>query len=89
MRYVLIVTYVLFVSILDYQGWSFKDVPRPENLPYYFYAVLLASLILSGFLVPGLSDQARQSACVHRLAVGYILAVATVVAVVAGISASL
>jgi len=85
-RYVFIVTYVMFVSILDYQDWSFGDTPRPDNLPYYFYAVLLASLSIGGFLMPGKTEEARQTASIHRLAVGYILTILLLVTVIAAIS---
>ena len=88
-RHVLIVIYVIFVTTLDYQDWSFGDAPRPDNLPYYFYAVLLASLSFSGFLLPEKTEQARQTASIHRLAVGYILAILLLVAVIAVISAGL
>jgi hypothetical protein len=88
-RYALIVTYVLFVTILDYQDWSFGDAPRPENLPYYFYAVLFASLFISGFLIPATSDQARQTASIHRFAVVYILTILLFVAAIAIISEDL
>ena len=85
-RYVFIVIYVMFVSTLDYQDWSFRDAPRPENLPYYFYAVLLASLSIGGFLMPGKTVEARQTASIHRLAVGYILTILLLVAAIASIS---
>jgi len=84
-RYVLIVIYVMFVTILDYQDWSFGDAPRPDNLPYYFYAVLLASLSFSGFLIPGTTQQSRQAASIHRLAVAYILTILSLVAVIVAI----
>ena len=88
-RYVLIVIYVMFVTLLDYQDWSLGDAPRPDNLPYYFYAVLLASLSFSGFLMPGKTEEARQTASIHRLAVGYILTILLLVAVIAAISEGL
>jgi hypothetical protein len=88
-RYTLIVAYVLFVTILDYQDWSFADAPRPENLPYYFYAVLFASLFVSGFLIPARSNQAHQTAKIHRFAVVYILTILLFVAATAVISEGL
>ncbi|MCP4235150.1 MAG: hypothetical protein GY770_16460 [Aestuariibacter sp.] len=88
-RYVLIVIYVMFVTILDYQDWSFKDAPRPDNLPFYFYAVLLASFSIGGFLMPGKTIQACQTASIHRLAVGYILTIFFLVAVITAISEGL
>jgi len=88
-RYVLLVAYVAFVTILDLQDWSFADAPRPDNLPYYFYAVLLATLSFSGFLIPEKTEEARQTGSIHRLAVGYILTILLFVAVIAAISAGL
>ncbi len=88
-RYVFIVIYVMFVTILDYQDWSLGDAPRLDNLPYYFYAVLLASLSISGFLMTGKTEEARQMASIHRLAVGYILIILLLVAVIAVISEGL
>jgi hypothetical protein len=88
-RYAVIVIYVMFVTILDYQDWSFGDAPRPVNLPYYFYAVLLASLSFSGFLMPGKTEQARQIVSIHRSAVGYILTILLLVTVIAVISEGL
>jgi len=88
-RHVFIVIYVVFVTSLDYQDWSLGDAPRPDNLPYYFYAVLLASLSFSGFLITGKTEEARQTASIHRLAVGYILTILLLVAVIAAISKGL
>jgi hypothetical protein len=88
-RYVFIVIFVMFVTILDYQDWNLGDAPRPDNLPYYFYAVLLASLSISGFLMPGKTEVARQTASIHRLAVGYILTILFLVAVIAAVSEGL
>jgi len=88
-RHVFIVIYVIFVTILDYQDWSLGDAPRPDNLPYYFYAVLLASLSFSGFLMPGKTEKVRQIVCIHRSAVGYILTILLLVTVIAVISEGL
>jgi len=85
-RYALIVIFVMFVTYLDYQDWSLEDAPRPENLPYYFYAVLLASLSISGFLMPGKTKESYLTACIHRLAVGYIMTILLLVAAIAAIS---
>jgi hypothetical protein len=88
-RYVFIVVYVLFVTILDYQDWSLENAPRPDNLPYYFYAVLLASFFIGGFLIPGQTVQTRQTVRIHRLAVGYILTILLFVGAIAAISEGL
>ena len=89
MRLALLVAFVTFITVLDYHDWSFYNAPRAENLPYYLYAVLFASLFASGFLLPSFTEQARHTATVHRLAAGYMMSIVVLFGVVAVLSEGL
>ena len=88
-RVALLVAFVVFITLLDYQDWSFANAPRAENLPFYLYSVLFASLFASGFLLPSFSEQARRTASVHRLAAGYMMSIVALVGLVAILSEGL